>query len=58
MAGDEHLCENSLFSGYTVDGTFPQYAIGKAAYVPRSPKGAPLDAIAPLLYAGITVCTR
>jgi propanol-preferring alcohol dehydrogenase len=38
-----------------VDGTFQQYAIGKAAHVARIPKELPLDAIAPILCAGITV---
>ena len=58
MAGDEPLCEKALLSGYTVDGTFQQYAIGKAAHVARISKGAPLDAIAPILCAGITVCIQ
>ena len=48
MAGDEPLCEKALLSGYTVNGTFQQYAIGKAVHVARIPKGAPLDAIAPI----------
>ena len=58
MAGDEPLCEKALLSGYTVDGTFQQYAIGKATHVAKIPKEAPLDAIAPILCAGITVCTQ
>jgi propanol-preferring alcohol dehydrogenase len=52
---DEPLCPKPLLSGYTVDGTFQQYAIGKAAHVARIPKDLPLDAIAPILCAGITV---
>ena len=44
-----------MLSGYTVDGTFQQYAIGKAAHVARIPKDVPLDAISPVLCAGITV---
>lgn len=52
---DEPLCPKPLLSGYTVDGTFQQYAIGKAAHVARIPKNLPLDAIAPILCAGITV---
>jgi propanol-preferring alcohol dehydrogenase len=42
-------------SGYTVDGTFQQYCIAKAAHVARLHKDIPLDAIAPVLCAGITV---
>ncbi|KAI4180250.1 MAG: hypothetical protein L6R41_007358 [Letrouitia leprolyta] len=52
---DEPLCPKALLSGYTVDGTFQQYAIGKAAHVARIPKEVPLDAVAPVLCAGITV---
>jgi len=52
---DEPLCAKALLSGYTVDGSFQQYAIAKAAHVARIPKEIPLDAIAPVLCAGITV---
>ncbi|KAF2143702.1 uncharacterized protein K452DRAFT_350143 [Aplosporella prunicola CBS 121167] len=55
MQSDESLCPKALLSGYTVDGTFQQYAIGKAAHVARIPKGTDLAAIAPVLCAGITV---
>lgn len=55
MASDEPLCAHALLSGYTVDGTFQQYCIGKAAHVARIPKEVKLDAIAPVLCAGITV---
>jgi propanol-preferring alcohol dehydrogenase len=49
------LCPKPLLSGYTVDGTFQQYCIAKAAHVARIPKECALDAIAPILCAGITV---
>ncbi|KAL8933675.1 MAG: hypothetical protein Q9216_006260 [Gyalolechia sp. 2 TL-2023] len=52
---DEPLCPKAMLSGYTVDGTFQQFAIGKAAHVARIPKDVPLDAVAPVLCAGITV---
>ncbi|KAH8693964.1 chaperonin 10-like protein [Talaromyces proteolyticus] len=52
---DEPLCANALLSGYTVDGTFQQYCVAKAAHISRIPKDVPLDAIAPILCAGITV---
>lgn len=55
MQSDEPLCPKPLLSGYTVDGSFQQYAIAKAAHVARIPKEVPLDAIAPVLCAGITV---
>jgi len=52
---DEPLCSKALLSGYTVDGSFQQYCIAKAAHVARLHKDIPLDAVAPVLCAGITV---
>lgn len=52
---DEPLCTTPQLSGYTVDGTFQQYAIGKAAHVTVLPKDMALDGIAPILCAGLTV---
>jgi len=52
---DEPLCAKALLSGYTVNGTFQQYCIAKAAHVARIPKNIALDAVAPVLCAGITV---
>jgi len=52
---DEPLCSKALLSGYTVDGTFQQYAIAKAAHVAHIPPSCRLDEIAPVLCAGITV---
>merc|ERR1711974_35985 len=52
---DEPLCAKALLSGYTVDGSFQQYCIAKAAHVARLHKDIPLDAVAPVLCAGITV---
>lgn len=52
---DEPLCSEALLSGYTVDGTFQQYCVVKATHVSLIPKEVPLDAIAPILCAGITV---
>lgn len=52
---DEPLCQQATMSGYTVDGTFQQYAIGKAAHVARIPKECDLAGVAPVLCAGITV---
>ena len=49
---DEPLCAKALLSGYTVDGTFQQYAIGKAAHVARLPKDVDLEAVSPILCAG------
>lgn len=52
--GEEPLCPHPDLSGYTVDGTFQQYAIGKAALASKIPKHVPLDAVAPVLCAGLT----
>ncbi|KAL9115917.1 MAG: hypothetical protein Q9227_000285 [Pyrenula ochraceoflavens] len=52
---DEPLCLKPTLSGYTVDGTFQQYCIAKAAHVAHIPDGVALDAVAPILCAGITV---
>jgi propanol-preferring alcohol dehydrogenase len=55
MQADEPLCPHASLSGYTVDGTFQQYTIGKAALASKIPDNVPLDAAAPILCAGITV---
>ncbi|KAJ0420311.1 alcohol dehydrogenase 1 [Aspergillus carlsbadensis] len=52
---DDPLCAHAALSGYTVDGTFQQYAIGKASHASKIPDNVPLDAAAPVLCAGITV---
>ncbi|KJZ80171.1 Alcohol dehydrogenase 1 [Hirsutella minnesotensis 3608] len=55
QSANEPLCAKKLMSGYNVDGSFQQYAIAKAAHVARIPKDCDLEAIAPILCAGITV---
>jgi propanol-preferring alcohol dehydrogenase len=55
MACDEPLCAEAVLSGYTRDGTFQQYAIANAGHVARIPKELPLEAVAPILCAGVTV---
>ena len=55
MGVDEPLCAKATMSGYTVDGSFQQYAIAKGNHAAKIPKDVPLDAIAPILCAGITV---
>lgn len=52
---DEPLCGDALLSGYTVDGSFQQYCVAKAAHVARIPKECDLAAVSPVLCAGITV---
>jgi propanol-preferring alcohol dehydrogenase len=52
---DEPLCLTPKLSGYTVDGSFQQYAIASARHVAHIPEGVPLDEVSPVLCAGITV---
>lgn len=52
--GWETLCESQHNSGYSVNGTFAEYAIGAAAYVARLPRGGDFAELAPILCAGVT----
>lgn len=52
--GWETLCERQHNSGYSVNGTFAEYAIGAANYVARLPAGCDFSAVAPILCAGVT----
>ncbi len=54
ITGWETLCEAQHCSGYSVNGTFAEYAIGAAAYVARLPDRVDFAAIAPILCAGVT----
>jgi propanol-preferring alcohol dehydrogenase len=53
MTGWETLCESQRNSGYGVNGTFAEYAIGAAAYVGRLPHRPDFAAFAPILCAGV-----
>lgn len=52
--GWETLCESQHDSGYSVNGTFAEYAIGDANYVGRLPANVDFAEIAPILCAGVT----
>jgi propanol-preferring alcohol dehydrogenase len=52
--GWETLCERQHNTGYNVNGTFAEYAIGDAAYVARLPANADCAQLAPILCAGVT----
>ncbi len=54
IIGWETLCEIQHDSGYSVDGSFAEYAIGSAAYVARLPANVDFVAMAPILCAGVT----
>jgi propanol-preferring alcohol dehydrogenase len=52
--GWETLCESQHNSGYSVNGSFAEYAIGAAKYVGRLPDQLDFAAAAPILCAGVT----
>ena len=54
ITGWETLCEQQNDSGYSVNGSFAEYAIGHADYVGRLPDDADYVQIAPILCAGVT----
>jgi len=54
MATDEPLCLKPSNSGFTIDGTFQQYALVNSSHAARISKDLPLDAVAPVLCGGIT----
>jgi propanol-preferring alcohol dehydrogenase len=55
LAGWETLCESQQNGGYSVNGSFSEYAIADPGYVAHIPPGSDLIAIAPVLCAGVTV---
>ena len=54
ITGWETLCEAQHNSGYSVNGSFAEYAIGAAGYVARLPERTDFAALAPILCAGVT----
>lgn len=52
--GWETLCETQNMGGYTVNGSFAEYAIGAADYVAHLPKDGDFAELAPILCAGVT----
>lgn len=54
ITGWETLCESQHNSGYGVDGSFAEYAVGHADYVGRLPDNPDFAALAPILCAGVT----
>ena len=54
LSGWETLCERQHNTGYNVNGTFAEYAIGNADYLAALPATVDRAAIAPILCAGVT----
>jgi len=51
--GQENLCDNPLFTGYTIDGGFSQYTVADQRYCFSLPDGYSDLKVAPLLCAGL-----
>src|SRR5579872_2366410 len=54
LTGWETLCPEQNMSGYTVNGSFAQYALGQADYLGRIPQNLSFVDAAPILCAGVT----
>ena len=52
-SGRENLCDDPLFTGWSVDGGYAEYVVAPEAFVYRIPEGFADLAAAPLLCAGI-----
>lgn len=52
--GWETLCESQHNSGYSVNGTYAEYALAQSAFVGRLPPNPDFAALAPILCAGVT----
>jgi len=55
LGGWETLCEAQQNTGYSVNGSFAEYALADPDYVGHLPAGASFVDIAPILCAGVTV---
>jgi propanol-preferring alcohol dehydrogenase len=51
--GMENLCDWPVFTGYSVDGGYAEYALARADFAYRLPEDAESAQVAPLLCAGI-----
>jgi propanol-preferring alcohol dehydrogenase len=54
LAGWETLCLQQQNSGYSINGSFAQYALADANYLGRIPKAISFTAAGPILCAGVT----
>jgi alcohol dehydrogenase, propanol-preferring len=54
LSGRETLCREQKNSGYSVDGSFAQYALANANYVASIPRQLSFVDAAPILCAGVT----
>jgi propanol-preferring alcohol dehydrogenase len=54
LAGMETICKSGEATGYTKAGGYAEYMVAKADFVAKLPRKADLNAIAPILCAGVT----
>lgn len=54
VGGWETLCESQHNTGYSVNGSFAEYAIGRADFLARLPAHGDFAQLAPVLCAGVT----
>lgn len=54
LGGWETLCAKQENSGYSVNGSFAEYAVADASYLGRIPDGVSFRDAAPILCAGVT----
>jgi propanol-preferring alcohol dehydrogenase len=52
-SGAENLCDNPLFTGYSVDGGYAEFVVAPEGFAYAIPEGFPDEHVAPLLCAGI-----
>jgi alcohol dehydrogenase, propanol-preferring len=52
-SGRENLCNHALFTGYTVDGGYAEYAVADHRYCFHIPEGYSDEKAAPLMCAGL-----
>jgi len=53
ITGRENLCDNKMYTGYTVNGGYAQYVLGEEGYIFRLPMQSNTAEMAPFLCAGI-----
>ena len=53
LSGRENLCDEALFTGYTIDGGYAEYTVADERYCHPLPDGYPDAEAAPLLCAGL-----
>ncbi len=54
VGGWETYCQSPQYTGYTIDGSYAEYAVGYASHVVRVPDGVSSFDAAPITCAGVT----